>query len=42
MFYRFDAQMNGCVDAEILNPQASSDVYRGKSAHIAQLSVYAR
>ncbi|CZR69011.1 related to phytochrome [Phialocephala subalpina] len=29
MFYRFDSQKNGCVDAEMLNPQASKDVYRG-------------
>lgn len=29
MFYRFDSQKNGCVDAELLNPQASTDVFRG-------------
>lgn len=29
MFYRFDSQMNGCVDAELLNPQASRDIFRG-------------
>jgi hypothetical protein len=30
MFYRFDAQKNGCVDAELVNPLASADVYRGE------------
>jgi light-regulated signal transduction histidine kinase (bacteriophytochrome) len=30
MFYRFDSQMNGCVEAELLNPRASTDIYRGK------------
>lgn len=30
MFYRFDRNMNGCVEAEILNPKASSDLFRGK------------
>lgn len=29
MFYRFDSQKNGCVEAEFLNPNASTDVYRG-------------
>jgi hypothetical protein len=28
MFYRFDSQKNGCIEAEPLNPQASTDVYR--------------
>lgn len=27
MFYRFDSQKNGRVDAELLNPQASTDLY---------------
>ncbi|KUJ09902.1 uncharacterized protein LY89DRAFT_760652 [Mollisia scopiformis] len=31
MLYRFDSQKNGCVDAELLNPQASTDIFRGKS-----------
>jgi light-regulated signal transduction histidine kinase (bacteriophytochrome) len=30
MFYRFDSQKNGCVDAELVNPRASNDLYRGK------------
>ena len=30
MFYRFDSQNNGCVDAELVNPLASKDLYRGK------------
>lgn len=34
MFYRFDAQKNGCIEAELLNPQASSDIYRGKSISV--------
>ncbi|KAE8453730.1 hypothetical protein EG329_009241 [Mollisiaceae sp. DMI_Dod_QoI] len=29
MFYRFDKQKNGCVDAELVNPQASEDLFRG-------------
>lgn len=29
MFYRFDEKNNGHVDAEMLNPQASTDVFRG-------------
>jgi hypothetical protein len=35
MFYRFDSQMNGCIEAELLNPQASSDIFRGKSTGIS-------
>lgn len=31
MFYRFDAQMNGCIEAELHDIQASPDVFRGKS-----------
>jgi light-regulated signal transduction histidine kinase (bacteriophytochrome) len=30
MAYRFDAEHNGCVDAELLNPDASPDCFRGK------------
>ncbi|RDW95280.1 hypothetical protein BP5796_01043 [Coleophoma crateriformis] len=29
MFYRFDSQKNGSIEAELLNPNASSDIYRG-------------
>ncbi|KAF7958989.1 hypothetical protein EAE96_002509 [Botrytis aclada] len=29
MFYRFDATKNGCVEAELLNPKASDDIFRG-------------
>ncbi|KAI1006538.1 hypothetical protein K3495_g1682 [Podosphaera aphanis] len=29
MFYRFDNQKNGCVDAELVNPRASKDLFRG-------------
>jgi hypothetical protein len=30
LVYRFDAQKNGCVEAELVNPLASEDLYRGK------------
>jgi PAS fold len=30
MFYRFDSQKNGSVDAELVNPRASEDIFRGK------------
>lgn len=30
MFYTFDNHLNGCVDSELLNPNASQDVFRGK------------
>jgi light-regulated signal transduction histidine kinase (bacteriophytochrome) len=30
MFYRFDSQKNGCVEAELVNPQACTDIFRGK------------
>ncbi|XMA11322.1 hypothetical protein WAI453_004113 [Rhynchosporium graminicola] len=29
MFYRFDMAKNGCVEAELVNPQASVDLFRG-------------
>jgi len=29
MFYRFDTNKNGCVDAELVNPKASRDIFRG-------------
>ncbi|KAI9051071.1 hypothetical protein LZ554_005179 [Drepanopeziza brunnea f. sp. 'monogermtubi'] len=29
MLYRFDTQKNGCVEAELVNPKASLDLYRG-------------
>ncbi|KAH7330367.1 putative phytochrome-like histidine kinase PHY2p [Rhexocercosporidium sp. MPI-PUGE-AT-0058] len=29
MFYRFDLHKNGCVEAELVNPQASLDLFRG-------------
>ena len=35
MFYRFDSEKNGCVEAELMNPQATSDVFRGKSTGAA-------
>lgn len=31
MFYRFDSDANGCVDAEYIDPKASEDLFRGKS-----------
>jgi hypothetical protein len=30
MCYRFDAQKNGCIEAEYVNPRASKDLFRGK------------
>jgi hypothetical protein len=30
MLYRFDSAKNGCVDAELVNPQASGDLFRGQ------------
>jgi light-regulated signal transduction histidine kinase (bacteriophytochrome) len=35
MLYRFDSQKNGCVEAELLNHQASTDVFRGMSTIVA-------
>ncbi|KAG4028223.1 hypothetical protein MFRU_023g00600 [Monilinia fructicola] len=29
MFYRFDSAKNGCVEAELVNPKASEDIFRG-------------
>ncbi|KAE9377288.1 hypothetical protein N431DRAFT_555517 [Stipitochalara longipes BDJ] len=29
MLYRFDSRDNGCVEAELVNPQASGDLFRG-------------
>jgi light-regulated signal transduction histidine kinase (bacteriophytochrome) len=34
MLYRFDSQKNGSVDAELVNPQASTDIFRGNSIQI--------
>jgi hypothetical protein len=31
MFYRFDTDMNGCVESELLDPRASDDFFRGTS-----------
>lgn len=31
MFYRFDTEMNGCVESELLDPRASEDFFRGES-----------
>jgi light-regulated signal transduction histidine kinase (bacteriophytochrome) len=31
MMYRFDSEKNGCVDAELVDPHASSDIFRGKT-----------
>jgi hypothetical protein len=33
MFYRFDSQKNGCVDAELVDPLASADIFRGGISH---------
>ncbi|KAI9650257.1 hypothetical protein NHQ30_000270 [Ciborinia camelliae] len=29
MFYRFDSAKNGCVEAELVNPKASDEIFRG-------------
>jgi light-regulated signal transduction histidine kinase (bacteriophytochrome) len=34
MFYRFDSAMNGCVESELVNPQASTDIFRGQLIRI--------
>ena len=31
MFYRFDSQKNGCVEAELVDVQASDDLFRGEA-----------
>lgn len=36
MFYRFDEQKNGCVDAELVNPRACVDVFRGEPVGVFQ------
>lgn len=33
MIYRFDEEKNGCVEAELLDPKASPDLFRGKIAY---------
>lgn len=38
MFYRFDPQKNGCIDAELVNPQASHDLFRGMSTFNVSVS----
>jgi hypothetical protein len=40
MFYRFDPQKNGCVDAELLNPQASTDVFLGRLSKYHEIVSY--
>jgi light-regulated signal transduction histidine kinase (bacteriophytochrome) len=42
MFYRFDEQKNGCVDAELLNPQASNDVFLGELLKCRQVCISAK
>ncbi|KAK0102733.1 Light-sensor Protein kinase [Cadophora gregata] len=39
MFYRFDSQKNGRVDAELLNPKASTDVWLGMERNISLLNI---
>ena len=41
MFYRFDGHKNGCVEAELVNPKASLDLFRGQSIYCrSQLTCY--
>ncbi|KHJ35984.1 putative histidine kinase-group viii protein [Erysiphe necator] len=42
MSYRFDQRYNGCVEAEIVNPQASTDIYRGLHYPASDIPVQAR
>ncbi|KAL2061138.1 hypothetical protein VTL71DRAFT_7411 [Oculimacula yallundae] len=42
MFYQFDAQKNGCVEAELLNPKASTDVWLGLNYPASDIPVQAR
>lgn len=39
MLYRFDSQMNGAVEAEIINPQASDDLFRGKGYFVPKCAL---
>ncbi|TVY37494.1 Cyanobacterial phytochrome B [Lachnellula subtilissima] len=34
MMYRFDEQMNGSTDAELVHPEASNDLFRGKQPRL--------
>lgn len=38
MFYRFDELMNGSIEAELVNPDASSDLFRGKHTRLSNCS----
>lgn len=42
MFYRFDSQKNGRVDAELLNPKASTDVWLGLNYPASDIPKQAR
>ncbi|KAH7327487.1 putative phytochrome-like histidine kinase PHY2p [Rhexocercosporidium sp. MPI-PUGE-AT-0058] len=42
MFYRFDSQNNGSIDAELLNPKASTDVWLGLNYPASDIPVQAR
>ncbi|KAH6693329.1 putative phytochrome-like histidine kinase PHY2p [Leptodontidium sp. MPI-SDFR-AT-0119] len=42
MFYTFDSQKNGCVDAELLNPKASTDVWLGLNYPASDIPKQAR
>ncbi|KUJ20590.1 putative phytochrome-like histidine kinase PHY2p [Mollisia scopiformis] len=42
MFYRFDKQKNGCVDAEYINPRASEDLFRGLHFPASDIPTQAR
>jgi hypothetical protein len=40
MLYRFDSEKNGCVEAELVDPQASIDLFRGK-LHLITIPLFA-
>ncbi|KAG4444154.1 hypothetical protein IFR05_000383 [Cadophora sp. M221] len=42
MFYRFDSQKNGYIDAELLNPKASTDVWLGLNYPASDIPKQAR
>lgn len=42
MLYRFDTDMNGCVESELLDPRASDDFFRGMHFPASDIPVQAR
>ncbi|KAE9974542.1 hypothetical protein BLS_003093 [Venturia inaequalis] len=42
MFYRFDTEMNGCVEAELHDPRASDDFFKGMHFPASDIPVQAQ